>query len=311
MWRRVFCTLTVGVSLTSLAAAQSILTDQFQMNEPGLTATNFQDLTNKECTNSTSDPRSAGPFYCQTDWTSDGAPARVGHGTDALGRMYQIRPRIGFIDGQNRLVYDIQRLNGGTNVFAVVTVPGERTICNSTGQLCDSRCGQGESVFQYTYLYNLAVDPVNGYLDLAVASKLTCGAGGFSFIEERGIIRVSGLPTLLDIFLSYQPPATLTWNVPRMPEGLGGSDSFSLYAGDAHTVSDLSQSIPVQCVVPSARPPVPGEQLTVNDPLPAPASGDARYYLAAVNYQGQRRAGQQSSGGTPQGRNAAALPACQ
>ncbi|MGH9870529.1 MAG: hypothetical protein ACREAA_20525 [Candidatus Polarisedimenticolia bacterium] len=56
--------------------------------------------------------------------------------------------------------------------------------------------------------------------------------------EEWGIIRISGLPTLLDIILSYQPPSTLSFNVPVRPEGLPGADSFAVYAGD------LSQASP-------------------------------------------------------------------
>ena len=42
-----------------------------------------------------------------------------------------------------------------------------------------------------------------------------------------------------------------------------------------------------------------------------PQAGDARYYLAAVIYQCQRRAGRSSVNGVLQGRNGAALPGCQ
>lgn len=128
----------------------------------------------------------------------------------------------------------------------------------------------------------------------------------------RYVVSLSGprIPTLLDIILSYQPPSTLSFNVPVRPEGLPGADSFSVYHGDVRTASDLSQATPLECSVPAGRPPVPGEHLTVADPLPDPAPGDARYYVAAVNHQGQRRAGRTSMNGAMQGRNAAALPGC-
>lgn len=111
--------------------------------------------------------------------------------------------------------------------------------------------------------------------------------------------------------LPYQPPSTLSFNVPVRPEGLPGADSFSVYSGDVRTAADLSQAVPLQCTVPSGRAPAPGEHLTVPDTLPAPPPGESRYYLAAVNYQGQRRAGRSSVNGILQGRNAAALAGCQ
>ena len=63
-------------------------------------------------------------------------------------------------------------------------------------------------------------------------------------------------------------------------------------------------------VMTNRRAPVAGEHLIVPDPLPDPALGDARYYLAAVNHQGQRRAGRTSMSGVLQGRNAGGLQAC-
>jgi len=136
-----------------------------------------------------------------------------------------------------------------------------------------------------------------------------CGPG--VCYENDAVVRISGLPTLFDTLLTYQPPSTLSFNVPVRPEGLTGADSFSLYAGDARAASDLSQAFALQCRVPADRPPVPGEVLTVPDTLPDPPPGNARYYVAAVNYEGQRRAGRQNLNGTLQGRNAAALPGCQ
>jgi len=78
--------------------------------------------------------------------------------------------------------------------------------------------------------------------------------------------------------VSHQPPSTLSFNVPVRPEGLAGADSFRIYSGDVRTASDLTQPVPIECTVTAGRAPVPGEQLTVADPLPDPGAGDARYW---------------------------------
>jgi hypothetical protein len=44
--------------------------------------------------------------------------------------------------------------------------------------------------------------------------------------------------------LSYQPPSTLSFNVPVRPEGLPGADSFAVYAGGVRTAADLTQATP-------------------------------------------------------------------
>jgi hypothetical protein len=99
--------------------------------------------------------------------------------------------------------------------------------------------------------------------------------------------------------------------VPVRPEGLPGADSFAVYAGDVRTTADLSQAAPLQCTVPAARAPMPGEQLTVSDTLPDPAAGDGRYYVAAVRHGAQIRAGRSNIAGQLQGRNSETLPGCQ
>jgi hypothetical protein len=132
-----------------------------------------------------------------------------------------------------------------------------------------------------------------------------------STYRETSIVTVSGLPTLLDIILSYRPPSTLSFNVPVRPEGLPEADSFSVHSGDLRTVSDLAQAVPLQCTVPAGRAPVPGERLTVGDALPDPAAGAGRYYVTEVKHRAQIRAGRSSIGGVMQGRNATALAGCQ
>ena len=49
---------------------------------------------------------------------------------------------------------------------------------------------------------------------------------------------------------------------------------------------------------------------SVTDTLPTPAVGQGYYYVTAVNYQGQRRYGRQSTGGVLTGRDPAVLPVC-
>lgn len=153
----------------------------------------------------------------------------------------------------------------------------------------------------------LGIDMANGLYYLNVHVTHAANSTG---ISRRFLVEVKGLPSLLDIILSYQPPSTLSFNVPVRPEGLPGADSFSVYSGNVRTASDLSQATPLQCTVPAGRPPVPGEHLTVLDPLPDPAMGDARYYVASVNHQSDRRAGRTSINGVMQGRNAGALAGC-
>ncbi len=108
--------------------------------------------------------------------------------------------------------------------------------------------------------------------------------------------------------LTYDPNApAVSWQVPKYPEALRGADTFDVYTGDLATASDLSQATPMECSVPTGRPPVPGEHLTVTDTTPVPQPGQGRYFVTEVSYQAQRRAGRQSVNGVLQGRNPAAL----
>ena len=214
-------------------------------------------------------------------------------GYDAIGDRYGVFWR-GVAGGFN---WEIQRRRRGTVNDEVIATIVER------------RYGQSYTDKQIHAARSWSIDLTNGELLLEVngyCEESLCG----SRIHRVGTIRISGLPSLYDIELSYQPPSTLSFNVPVRPEGLVGADSFSVYAGDVRMTSDLSQATPLKCTVPAGRPPVPGEHLSVADPLPNPAPGDARYYVAAVNYQGQRRAGRTSMNGVLQGRDAAALHGC-
>jgi hypothetical protein len=152
------------------------------------------------------------------------------------------------------------------------------------------------------------IDTING---IGYAFMWTQNFDEEANVSGYAFVSISGLPTLLDIILSYQPPSTLSFNVPVRPEGLPGPDSFAVYAGDVRTAADLSQASPLQCTVPTGRASVPGDQLTVTDTLPDPAAGAGRYYVAAVKHGEWIRAGRSSNNGVLHGRNASGLSGCQ
>ncbi len=220
---------------------------------------------------------------------------------DALGFLYPPQP----LGGDN---IGICELPTGSTVLTERFL--QRISPNGTSEIVGVLRDRCESTHAAKVSSNIDIDldPINGFMYLGFV--VTNDAGSLGSASSYVVLKVSGLPTLLDIILSYQPPSTLSFNVPVHPEALPGADSFSVYAGDVATVSDLSQASPLECTVPPGRPPVPGEHISVADTLPDPPLGEARYYLAAVSYHGQRRAGRQSLTGVLQGRNAAALSGC-
>jgi hypothetical protein len=153
------------------------------------------------------------------------------------------------------------------------------------------------------------VDVVNGYLYVVVEFWRTSGCDQQVWLRDY-FVKVAGPPALLDVVLSYQPPATLSWNVPAKPFALPGANAFSVYTGSLTTVSDLAMAIPLVCEVPAGRAPIPGEVLTAADSLPDPTAGDGRYYLATAIYQGQTRAGRSNIAGQLHGRMATRLSGC-
>lgn len=128
--------------------------------------------------------------------------------------------------------------------------------------------------------------------------------------EGRRVFEISGFTPAFEVFQSYSPLTSWSLRVPPMPEALSSASFFDTYYGDLATVGDWSRAQPLQCGYP-ATPPAPGDYLTVGDPLPELAPGQGRYYITAVNYQGQRRYGRKSEGGVLSGRDSAALPGCE
>jgi hypothetical protein len=121
---------------------------------------------------------------------------------------------------------------------------------------------------------------------------------------------ISGFATTFEILQTYTPKSDeVSFVVPYMPEGFQHADYFDTYYGDLSTVGDWSLAQPLQCGYPATNPSV-GDYLTVDDPLPDPVPGTGRYYVTAVNYQGERRYGSKAAGGTLTGRDPALLPEC-
>ncbi len=148
--------------------------------------------------------------------------------------------------------------------------------------------------------------PVDIYCSHCSEMGQTCPYYG----REAQVIAIGGFAPLLEIFQTYTPTlGSLSFRVPPIPEGFPTADRFDTYYGDLATVGDWSRAQPLECEYPATAPSV-GNYLTVDDPLPDPAPGQGRYYVTAVNYQGQTRYGRKSIGGVLSGRDPAMLPAC-
>jgi hypothetical protein len=177
----------------------------------------------------------------------------------------------------------------------------------STVAYIESRCNDpASSNVDGVYSNNgLLFDPPTGRL----LADLTLSGG--SMYDTAGWVPViSGFATLFDILQTYESTAgPISFRVPDMPEGFQYADHFDTYYGDLATVGDWSQAKPLQCDYP-ASPPAVGDYLTVEDMSPPLESGQGRYYVTAVTYQGQTRYGRKSSGGVLTGRDPAVLPVC-
>jgi hypothetical protein len=127
-------------------------------------------------------------------------------------------------------------------------------------------------------------------------------------VEHVGMVRITGLPPLVEIIQSFEPPGAISFRVPLRPEGLPGGDRFDVYAGGLTSAADLSQAQPLACDVAVGRS--PGQTVHVADPLPPPAPGEGRYYVTSVTHGSERRAGRSSQAGRLVGRDASPLQIC-
>ena len=154
----------------------------------------------------------------------------------------------------------------------------------------------------------LTFDPFHGRV--LIPFRTGCIGSACTPEPQRWIAAIEGFTTTFEILQTYTPTANeISFRVPYMPEGFQFADHFDTYWGDLTTVGDWSQAQALQCGYPATAPSV-GDYLTVDDTLPALESGQGRYYVTSVTYQGQTRYGRKSSGGVLTGRDPAVLPGC-
>ena len=216
---------------------------------------------------------------------------------DNEGREYRIRVVLSFrieeCSGIDRL--EIIRFNG--------------TNASETVAYLDTRCTgpSGQDAFDATIPAQFLFDDKQGKFLVRVRS--TCwGSCGYS--AGDWVASISGFATTFEVLQTYTPPSSsFGFAVPYMPEGFQDADYFDTYTGTVTRPLDLSQAQPLSCAYPATAPSV-GDYLTFADTVPNPSAGAAVYYLTAATYQGQTRAGRESTTGTLRGRDASVLPAC-
>ena len=221
-------------------------------------------------------------------------PDEFWFGLDGAGDAYGV---IGVSDAGSTY-FDVHRRPAGTRTSVHIIritqrtelIPGEVTKLFLAGRW-------QVDVAQGDMLFNLR----------GSCSTAACVAQG-DVKEHLALVRVSGIPALLDVALSYDPSGTVSINIPALPEGLPTGDFFDLYAGDVATLPDLSLAQTLACNFAAGLS--PGDTAAVADPLPDPPANQARYYLAAVTGGTERRAGRERINGVLQARDASGLPLC-
>ncbi len=240
-----------------------------------------------------------------------------GHGTavDAEGHIYRVRMDRDtdiFCNGGNRDLdrVEIRRFDGEQETV-VAYIQG--------------RCNPNNTIDTFMVSDNPAsrihdFDATNGRLFLAGVETLcrpineggSCAdvLGSQPYPSQVWVMAVTGFATAFEILQTYTPTSgPISFRVPYMPEGFQAADWFDTYYGDIASVGDWGQAQPLECAYPTALPGV-GDYLTVSDTLPPPDPGQGRYYVTAVNYQGQTRYGRKSIRGVLSGRDPAVLPTC-
>lgn len=134
-------------------------------------------------------------------------------------------------------------------------------------------------------LGGIGIDPINGYLYLDISLQNRTTSTPSSLVSF--LMRIEGLPRLLDIIPTFQPAAgTLSWVTPKHPEALPAADRFMVFGGSIDTTGTMSVPVPLECNVPTAGNPQPGDYLSIMDTRPDPPPGEASYVIIA--YSGQR-----------------------
>jgi hypothetical protein len=168
-----------------------------------------------------------------------------------------------------------------------------------------SFCYLGQSSTNHT-IKKVVGDFVNGQLLIWVDS----GGGNGAFNRLRNeVVRMTGLPRLLDFLVSFIPgQQALNILTPVHPDGFETADAIQVWTGDVRSMPDWSRAEPLACA--AATNPVSGQAVTVQDTLPDPAPGQGRYYLVASQNGSNRRLGRQYLNGAFSARDPTALPTC-
>jgi len=152
----------------------------------------------------------------------------------------------------------------------------------------------------------LSVDVSTGRMDLAILNNWNVTGTNPNYPER---IVVSGLPTLFDVLVTYTPTTEVLVGAAARPEGhLSPLDAQDVLTGNVRDLPDFSKATRVCGVIPA---PDAGQGATIADPLPAPGSRQASYFLVASRSGADTRMGRSASGGQYQGRPVAGLPLCQ
>lgn len=155
----------------------------------------------------------------------------------------------------------------------------------------------------------LAVDPVNGRMELRVREEILFTAQGGNWMWFDEALMVSGLPTLFDVLVTYTPTGEVDLGAAAMPEGiLTPLDAQDLVTGTVAMLRNLTPGSRTCNVVPA---PQAGSGATIADPLPTPGPKEAFYFLVASRAGTDTRTGRQQVAGRLLGRPTANLAACQ
>jgi hypothetical protein len=146
----------------------------------------------------------------------------------------------------------------------------------------------------------VALNSVDGWVDISARGNFSEGT--------PTLLRVSGLPRLLDVFATYTPTAQVAVFPAKFPDGLlEPAEGQDLLVGDVASLPDFSQAVRACSAVPL---PNNASPVFIPDPLAAPPSGHAFYFLVASRGASEMRMGRALSNGHFQGRQVGGIPAC-
>ncbi len=283
------CAAVSAFLLSAVPAGAWSLRDEVTVIGPGLTVEVVWEIINSK-TYCQGSPISLDRISC----TTIPDPGEIWFGVDAAGNTY------GTINGVDAAAeyFDVYRRPAGTHLsqqLLRITKRREPVF----GQVTKLQFAEGSMI-----------DTTGGTLLLAMTgsclSSLCAGQGDTS--DHLALLRVTGLPTLFDLALTYQPPSGIALKIPARAEALPTMDRVDLYYGPAPALGNLATATPLACnIAPGA---VPGSTVTVTDTLPNPPVGQGRYYEAAVTSGLERRAGRRGTNGVMSGRDTSGLPMC-